>query len=123
MLAPMKQSVSPITLGVSDYEPGTAFYKAIGWSPAMDVEETAFFQANGVVLVPKTRAPQRLLHVVDLVTSTGTINPLVWRRSGARYAHRAASRRSRRARTSHGASVVPSHGPFIRLIPGRDDRT
>lgn len=47
----MKQSVSLITLGVSDYARAKAFYEAIGWSPAMDVEETAFFQANGVVLV------------------------------------------------------------------------
>ena len=47
----MKQSVSLITLGVSDFARATAFYAAIGWSPAMDVEETAFFEANGVVLV------------------------------------------------------------------------
>lgn len=47
----MKQAVSLITLGVSDYARAKAFYAAIGWSPAMDVEETAFFEANGVVLV------------------------------------------------------------------------
>jgi uncharacterized protein len=47
----MKQTVSLITLGVSDYARAKAFYAAIGWSPAMDVEETAFFQANGVVVV------------------------------------------------------------------------
>jgi predicted lactoylglutathione lyase len=47
----MKQSVSLITLGVADYARAKAFYEAIGWSPAMDVEETAFFRANGVVLV------------------------------------------------------------------------
>jgi uncharacterized protein len=46
----MKQSVSLITLGVTDYARAKAFYEAIGWSPAMDVEDTAFFQANGVVL-------------------------------------------------------------------------
>jgi uncharacterized protein len=46
----MKQSVSLITLGVGDYARAKAFYEAIGWSPAMDVEDTAFFQANGVVL-------------------------------------------------------------------------
>src|SRR5215204_1189674 len=50
-LRPMRQSVSLITLGVSDYARAKAFYEAIGWSTAMDVEETAFFQANGVVLV------------------------------------------------------------------------
>ena len=47
----MKQSVSLITLGVSDYARSKAFYEAIGWTPAMDVEQTAFFAANGVVLV------------------------------------------------------------------------
>jgi len=47
----MKQSVSLVTLGVSDYAKAKAFYSGLGWSPAMDVEETAFFQANGVILV------------------------------------------------------------------------
>ena len=47
----MKQAVSLITLGVDDHARAKAFYAAIGWSPAMDVEDTAFFQANGVVLV------------------------------------------------------------------------
>ena len=46
----MRQSVSLITLGVANYARAKAFYEAIGWSPAMDVEETAFFQCNGVVL-------------------------------------------------------------------------
>src|SRR3954454_14721356 len=47
----MKQSVSLITLGVADHARDKAFYEAIGWAPAMDVEETAFYVANGVVLV------------------------------------------------------------------------
>ena len=47
----MKQSVSLITLGVSDYERAKAFYDALGWSTTLEIEETAFFQANGVVLV------------------------------------------------------------------------
>jgi catechol 2,3-dioxygenase-like lactoylglutathione lyase family enzyme len=47
----MKQSVSLVTLGVADYARARAFYEALGWSPAMDVEDTAFFVANGVVLV------------------------------------------------------------------------
>ena len=47
----MKQSVSLITLGVADYERAKSFYEALGWSVALDIEETAFFQANGVVLV------------------------------------------------------------------------
>jgi len=47
----VKQSVSLITLGVADYERAKGFYEALGWSVALDIEETAFFQANGVVLV------------------------------------------------------------------------
>jgi uncharacterized protein len=47
----MKQAVSLITLGVADHDRAKAFYAALGWTPAMDIEETAFFQANGVVLV------------------------------------------------------------------------
>jgi uncharacterized protein len=47
----MKQSISLITLGVSDYARAKAFYEALGWSAALDIEETAFFTANGVVLV------------------------------------------------------------------------
>jgi uncharacterized protein len=47
----VRQSVSLVTLGVSDYARAKAFYAALGWTPAMDIEETAFFQANGVVLV------------------------------------------------------------------------
>jgi predicted lactoylglutathione lyase len=47
----MKQSVSLITLGVGDHERAKTFYGALGWTPAMDVQETTFLQANGVVLV------------------------------------------------------------------------
>jgi uncharacterized protein len=47
----MKQSVSLITLGVSDYERAKSFYATLGWSPALEIEETVFYQANGVVLV------------------------------------------------------------------------
>jgi predicted lactoylglutathione lyase len=47
----VQQSVSLVTLGVADHARAKAFYAAIGWTPALDIEETAFFQANGVVLV------------------------------------------------------------------------
>jgi predicted lactoylglutathione lyase len=47
----VEQRVSLVTLGVSDYARAKAFYEALGWSPALDVEETAFFRANGVILV------------------------------------------------------------------------
>jgi uncharacterized protein len=47
----MRQSVSLVTLGVSDYGRAKAFYESLGWSVIWEAEETAFFQANGVVLV------------------------------------------------------------------------
>jgi catechol 2,3-dioxygenase-like lactoylglutathione lyase family enzyme len=47
----MEQRVSLVTLGVSDYARAKAFYTALGWVPALDVEDTAFFQANGVIVV------------------------------------------------------------------------
>jgi len=47
----VEQRVSLVTLGVSDYAQAKAFYEALGWSVALDIEETAFFQANGCVLV------------------------------------------------------------------------
>jgi predicted lactoylglutathione lyase len=52
----VRQSVSLVTLGVSDYGRAKAFYEALGWSVAWEAEETAFFQANGVVLVLWSRA-------------------------------------------------------------------
>lgn len=47
----MRQSVSLVTLGVSDHGRAKAFYEALGWAPALEVQETTFFEANGVVLV------------------------------------------------------------------------
>src|SRR5207248_3774772 len=47
----VEQRISLVTLGVSDYARAKAFYEALGWSIALDIEETAFFQANGTVLV------------------------------------------------------------------------
>jgi predicted lactoylglutathione lyase len=47
----VKQRVSLVTLGVSDYARAKAFYEALGWSVALDIEETAFFEAGGTVVV------------------------------------------------------------------------
>jgi uncharacterized protein len=44
------QRVTLVTLGVSDYARAKAFYAALGWRPALEVEETAFFQGNGIIL-------------------------------------------------------------------------
>jgi uncharacterized protein len=79
----VKQSVSLITLGVSDYERSRAFYEALGWSTALEIEETAFFQANGVVVVLWSRE--------KLAADTGVADDgASW--SGITLAHNVASR-------------------------------
>ena len=52
----MRESISLVTLGVVDYARAKAFYEALGWTVRMEDQETAFFQANGVVLVLWSRA-------------------------------------------------------------------
>jgi predicted lactoylglutathione lyase len=47
----VEQRLSLVTLGVSDYARAKTFYEALGWSPALEVQETAFFHANGIILV------------------------------------------------------------------------
>ena len=94
----MRQSVSLITLGVSDYERAKSFYAALGWSPALEIEETAFFQANGVVLVLWARE--------KLAADSGIADDGA-RWSGITLAHNVASRREvddvvERARTAGG---------------------
>jgi uncharacterized protein len=78
----VKQSLSLITLGVSDDERAKSFYATLGWSPALEIEETAFFQANGVVLVLWARA--------KLATDSGIAHDARW--SGITLAHNVASR-------------------------------
>ena len=51
LFEPMKQSIALVTLGVADLDRATAFYRSLGWSTALEDEETAIFRANGVVLV------------------------------------------------------------------------
>jgi len=46
----MEQRVSLITLGVSDVPASRAFYERLGWTVAMDVQETVFFRIGGSVL-------------------------------------------------------------------------
>jgi catechol 2,3-dioxygenase-like lactoylglutathione lyase family enzyme len=45
----VNERVSLITLSVSDFKRSKLFYEALGWSVALDIDETAFFQANGIV--------------------------------------------------------------------------
>ena len=47
----MQQSVSIITLGVSDYARAKAFYEALGWRVAYEAQDTAFYEGGGVVVV------------------------------------------------------------------------
>jgi uncharacterized protein len=82
-VAAMKQSVSLVTLGVSDYERAKSFYAALGWSTALEIEETAFFQANGIVLVLWARE--------KLAADTGVADDGA-RWSGITLAHNVASR-------------------------------
>ena len=36
----VEQRISLVTLGVSDYPRAKAFYEALGWSAAMEIQET-----------------------------------------------------------------------------------
>jgi len=52
----MIQSIALVTLGVGELERAKAFYAALGWTPQREMDGTAFYQANGVVLVLWARA-------------------------------------------------------------------
>jgi predicted lactoylglutathione lyase len=47
----VEQRVSLVTLGVKDYTRAKGFYEALGWSCALDIQETAFYRANDLILV------------------------------------------------------------------------
>jgi uncharacterized protein len=47
----MDQRISFVTLGVSDYPRAKRFYQALGWTPTLDIQDTAFYTTNGAVLV------------------------------------------------------------------------
>jgi len=46
----MDQRVSLVTLGVDDVERARRFYEQLGWEVGLDVEQTVFFQAGGVIV-------------------------------------------------------------------------
>jgi catechol 2,3-dioxygenase-like lactoylglutathione lyase family enzyme len=46
----MEQRISLITLGVADLAVARTFYERLGWRPTLEVEETVFFQAGGLVV-------------------------------------------------------------------------
>jgi uncharacterized protein len=47
----VKQAVALITLGVGDFQAAKSFYESLGWTITLEIEETAFVQANGVIVV------------------------------------------------------------------------
>jgi uncharacterized protein len=47
----MDRRLSLITLGVADVERSAAFYRRLGWTPELVVEETVFFQVGPLALV------------------------------------------------------------------------
>ena len=42
--------MSLVTLGVTDLDRARRFYEQLGWQAGLDVEETVFFQAGGLVV-------------------------------------------------------------------------
>ena len=82
-MAMKQQSISLVTLGVSDYERARTFYAALGWTPTLDIQQTAFYEANGVVLVLWLR--ERLSEDCGIADDGAT-----W--SGVALAHNVASR-------------------------------
>jgi uncharacterized protein len=79
----VKQSLSLVTLGVADLDAAKAFYEAMGWTVTWEAQETAFFRANGVVLVLWDRE--------KLAADTGVVDQgASW--SGITLAHNAGSR-------------------------------
>lgn len=44
------QRVTLITLGVNDLAASKAFYEKLGWTPAQEQEDVAFYQMNGMAL-------------------------------------------------------------------------
>jgi predicted lactoylglutathione lyase len=97
----VRQSISLVTLGVADYVRAKAFYEAFGWSVTLEDQETAFFQANGVVLV--------LWGWEKLASDTG-VNDDGARWGGITLAHNVRSRDEVREvielARSHGAEVT-----------------
>jgi uncharacterized protein len=46
----VEQRISLITLGVADVGRARRFYERLGWQVGLDVEQTVFFQAGGMIV-------------------------------------------------------------------------
>jgi catechol 2,3-dioxygenase-like lactoylglutathione lyase family enzyme len=78
----MEQRITLVTLGVSDYGRAKAFYEALGWSPALEVDETAFFQGNGIIIALWGREKLGPAWVFPTTARAGAVSP--WLTTSAR---------------------------------------
>ena len=123
----MRQSLSLVTLGVADYGRAKAFYEALGWSPALDIEETAFFAANGVIVVLWAREARRRHRPADDGASWSGIT--LAHNVGSRdevHECRAARRTARRSRASprrRSTVAMPASSAISTVTPGRSRTT
>jgi catechol 2,3-dioxygenase-like lactoylglutathione lyase family enzyme len=78
----MEQRVSLVTLGVADVATARAFYERLGWRAGLDVEETVFFQAGGLIVTLWSRE--------KLAGDSGVDDPGGW--GGVTLAHNVRSR-------------------------------
>ncbi|HEV7677549.1 MAG TPA: VOC family protein [Candidatus Dormibacteraeota bacterium] len=78
----MEQRVSLITLGVADVNAAMTFYQRLGWVVGMDVQETVFFQAGGLIVTLWGRE--------KLAADCGVVDSAGW--GGIALAHNVGSR-------------------------------
>jgi predicted lactoylglutathione lyase len=52
----VEQRLSLVTLGVADVGRARRFYEALGWRVGLDVQETVFFQAGGLIVTLWSRS-------------------------------------------------------------------
>jgi predicted lactoylglutathione lyase len=77
----MEQRITLITLGVADHAVARGFYERLGWRCTLEVEDTAFFQAGGLVVSLWSRE--------KLAADSGVADPGGW--GGVTLAHNVSS--------------------------------
>jgi uncharacterized protein len=121
----VQQSISLVTLGVADYSRAKSFYEAMGWSATWEDQETAFFQANGVVIVLWSRrklAPDTGVSDQGADWSGITLAHNVGSRDEVREVlelARKAARRSRASPRRRSTAVTPECSVILTDTPGR----
>lgn len=69
----MEQRLSLVTLGVADVGTSKDFYERLGWRVGLDVEDTAFFQAGGLIVALWDRAKLAADSAVDDTNGWGGV--------------------------------------------------